>query len=244
MTNLQACPTRDQLERVSQGRFDANTDAVLDHVERCDRCANVFESFPEAPDQWAKNIAAVTQEGSDSNFRTTPTSELIETRSFLVPKALVQNREEALSPPCDLKHYKVLRRIGRGGMGEVYEGWDTLLQRRVAIKVQCLVTDQEGVKRFREELSTNGQLSHPNLVNTYAGEQFEGRLYLIQEYLDGANLRTLARHGQIKGLGEAIDVVLGICHGLQELHTRGYVHCDLKPANVMRGSSGLARLPK
>lgn len=248
MANPQACPHPALLQQLEGGQSDADIDAVVDHLERCERCQAIYGALVEEPDPWLEQFAGVAVEDLDRarEALANDTAAIEETAPlpawFGKGGREDRNTHAVFSPPCDLKHYKVLRRVGKGGMGEVYEGWDTLIERRVAIKVQCKTSDLDGVQRFRAELSVNGQLDHPNIVKTYAGEQHEGTLFLIQEYLDGASLHVLAKQSQLGSPEDLLEAMIGVCRGLQALHAKGIVHRDIKPDNVMRLVDGSIKL--
>lgn len=246
MRQVQDCPTPEQIRQLEEGRIDGGVDAILDHIEACERCLKIYNDLEENTDIWLQHFAAVSvadlRRARDEMAKDTAAG----AETSLMPMSPVTTEPSesspSLSPPCDLKHYKVLRRVGRGGMGEVYEAWDTLIERRVAIKVQCKASDVEADARFREELSVNGQLNHPNIVKTYAGERHDGSLFLIQEYLDGSSLQILANQSQLGHAKDLIRDMVGVCQGVQALHAKGLVHRDIKPGNVMRLVDGSIKL--
>jgi eukaryotic-like serine/threonine-protein kinase len=138
------------------------------------------------------------------------------------------------------QRYEIVRLIGHGGMGAVYEAHDRELDRKVAIKVirSELASDPEIVRRFKHELLTASQVSHRNVVRIYDIGEAEGTKFISMEYLDGKDLATLIHErGAIPAL-EAAEIVRQICCGLDAAHAEGIVHRDLKPANIMVASGG------
>jgi serine/threonine-protein kinase len=131
--------------------------------------------------------------------------------------------------------YEITRLIGQGGMGAVYEGVQTRLKRRVAIKVmdRNLAANTEAVARFRREIDVTAKLAHPNIVQiSDFGTVPTGEPYLVMEFLEGEDLeRRLARVGRVS-FASAVAIVNQLASALAVTHAEGIVHRDLKPANV------------
>jgi WD40 repeat protein/serine/threonine protein kinase len=141
--------------------------------------------------------------------------------------------------------YRILERLGRGGMGEVYLGYETALERRVAIKVlpPDLAQSGELMARFRAEATAVAQLSHPNIVPIYAIGEDAGYPFFVMQFIEGESLeRRLERQGRLP-VDEAIDLLEQCLAGLEAVHQAGLVHRDLKPGNILlERSSGRALL--
>lgn len=137
--------------------------------------------------------------------------------------------------------YRIVRTIGSGGMGSVFAASDERLGRQVALKVlrPDLASDQRARERFLREAQIAAQLVHPNIVRTYdVGDAPEGP-YLVQELLDGRTLDTLLPMPSKR----ALDVTQAIADALGYIHGQGYVHCDIKPQNMMLvGQPGAERV--
>src|SRR5476649_728644 len=133
-----------------------------------------------------------------------------------------------------LGHYKILERIGAGGMGEVYRARDTRLGRTVAIKVlpADVADDPDRRERFLSEARATAALSHPNIAALYEIGEEEGHLYLVFEFVPGETLKN-AMAGRPMNPRRAIDLATQIADALAEAHTEGIVHRDIKPANIM-----------
>jgi serine/threonine protein kinase len=131
--------------------------------------------------------------------------------------------------------YQVTRLIGQGGMGAVYEGVQTRLRKRVAIKVmdRNLAANTEALARFRREIDVTAKLAHPNIVQVSDfGTVPTGEPYLVMEYLDGEDLEhRLERVGRVS-FAAAVGIVNQLASALAVTHAEGIVHRDLKPANV------------
>jgi serine/threonine-protein kinase len=136
--------------------------------------------------------------------------------------------------------YKVLSRIGSGGMADVYLAEDELLSRNIAVKVlqHRFVEDEEFVERFRREASAAAGLSHPSIVAIYDRGSWNGTYYIAMEYLPGRTLKRLVReHGAIDP-DSAIEIAVAILHAASFAHRHGIVHRDIKPHNVILGDEG------
>src|SRR5688500_14691869 len=138
-----------------------------------------------------------------------------------------------------LGEYAVRRLLGRGGMGEVWEGYDPDLSRRVAIKVILphLASDSAFGERLRREAKLVAALRQPNIVQLYDFDMVDGQAIMVMEYLAGGTLRDrLARYqnaGQQMPLAAAADLLEAVGAGLDYAHHRGAIHCDLKPGNIL-----------
>lgn len=152
-----------------------------------------------------------------------------------------------------LPGFEVQEFLGRGGMGAVYRAYQVSLERDVAIKIlpPHLGDDPEFAERFRREARTMAKLSHPNIVHVYefGRNETSGWFYLIMEFVDGADLASLIQSGAIAA-DETLNYIGEICSALHHAHDLGYVHRDVKPANVFLtksnhikvGDFGLAKL--
>jgi eukaryotic-like serine/threonine-protein kinase len=140
--------------------------------------------------------------------------------------------------------YRVLSRLGSGGMADVYLAEDQLLGRRLAVKVlhHHFAEDQEFVERFRREASSAARLSHPNIVGIFDRGEWNDTYYIAMEYVPGSSLKTLVReHGPLEP-AVAIDIVAQILQAARFAHAHGVIHRDLKPHNVILDEEGRARV--
>lgn len=148
-----------------------------------------------------------------------------------------------ISSGMTLGRYQIVRRIGSGGMGDVYLAEDTSLKRMVALKFlpAHLSRDEECRSRFKHEAQAAAKLSHPNIVTIYEVGEFRGEPFIAMEYVEGQSLRDLLRRGPLSK-EQAADIVCQICDGLGVAHEAGFVHRDIKPGNVMVDRKGRARI--
>jgi beta-lactam-binding protein with PASTA domain len=136
--------------------------------------------------------------------------------------------------------YRLLRRVGAGGMADVWCAEDTQLGRRVALKIlhERFAQDREFVERFRREASSAAGLQHPNVVNIFDRGEFDGTYYIAMEYVEGSSLKGLIARGM--SVGEAIEVTRQILTAARFAHSQGIIHRDFKPQNVLIDREGRA----
>ena len=142
-----------------------------------------------------------------------------------------------------VQHYRIVRQIGSGGMGVVYEAEDTRLGRSVAIK---FLPDGHGiaaenVERFLREARIASSLNHPNICTVYDVGVHEGRHFIVMERLEGEALRSRA-HGQPMPVAQIVDIGCELADALEAAHAKGIIHRDIKPANVFLTKRGHAKL--
>jgi serine/threonine-protein kinase len=140
--------------------------------------------------------------------------------------------------------YEVECVIGEGSMGVVYRAVDPLINRRVAIKVMndAVAQDVSLRERFLREAQTAGSLQHPNVVTIYDFGDVDDHLFIAMEYVEGDDLSALLQKSVAIPIIEALDLIIGLLHGLGYAHKRGIIHRDIKPANIRVDSEGKARL--
>ncbi len=140
--------------------------------------------------------------------------------------------------------YRIVRLLGRGGMGAVFLADDLRLNQPVAIKFlpPALAADPARLAAFHNEVSIARQISHPNVCRVYDIGDVDGHLFLTMEYVDGEDLASALRHRGAFPEAEGIELARQICAGLAAVHARGVLHRDLKPANIMLNKAGQAQL--
>jgi serine/threonine-protein kinase len=142
-----------------------------------------------------------------------------------------------------VSHYRIVDKIGEGGMGEVYRARDERLDRDVAIKVlpEAVAQDPERLARFEREAKLLASLSHQNVATLYGLEVHEGQRFLVMELAEGETLAERIKKGPL-AIDDALDYALQIAEGLEAAHERGIIHRDLKPANVMVSPEGQVKV--
>jgi serine/threonine protein kinase len=140
---------------------------------------------------------------------------------------------QELSANTTLSHYRIVAKIGAGGMGEVYRAHDARLDREVAIKVlpADFTADKDRLQRFAQEAKATSALNHPNILTVYDIGEHEGAPFIVAELLDGQELRERLDEGPIP-LRKVMEYAQQIVSGLSAAHEKGIVHRDLKPENL------------
>ncbi len=148
-----------------------------------------------------------------------------------------------LKPGQTLSHYRLVKEIGQGGMGVVFEALDVSLGRHVALKTlpPGVAADGERLRRFQQEARAVAALNHPNIVTIHSVEEANGVHFLTMELIEGATLDASIKRGGMR-LGEFFDVAVPLAEALSAAHEKGIVHRDLKPANVMVTREGRVKV--
>ncbi|MFY9610461.1 MAG: protein kinase [Blastocatellia bacterium] len=148
-----------------------------------------------------------------------------------------------LQPNTMLSHYRIVSRIGAGGMGEVYLAEDVRLGRKVALKIlnADLTKHEDRVRRFEQEARAASALSHPNILTIFDIGTEVSTHFIATEYIDGPTLRSLLTRARMK-LGEVLDVALQAAGALAAAHAAGIIHRDIKPENIMVRADGLVKV--
>ena len=229
--------------------------------ERLDRIRAVYEAAVDTPDAAREVVLERACEG-DNELRQ-EVERLLGAREHLpewlsgpvlgVTHAALASEPSTLtqSGPTGQTHfapgtvlaqrYRIIYLLGRGGMGEVYRADDLVLGQPVALKF-LLAASEAALSRFRNEVRTARQISHPNVCRVYDIGEAEGLTYLSMEYVDGEDLASLLlRIGRLPQ-DKAIEIARQLCAALAAAHDKGVIHRDLKPANIMLDGRGNVRI--
>ena len=142
-----------------------------------------------------------------------------------------------------ISHYKILEKVGEGGMGVVYKAEDTKLKRTIALKFlpRELMRDQEARDRFMKEAQAAAALDHPHICTVHEIDEVDGKTFIAMAYIEGQSLKEKIEAGQME-IDDVVEVAFQVAGGLKEAHDKGIIHRDIKPANIMLTEKGQAKI--
>jgi serine/threonine protein kinase len=254
MAVAEAHPSIEELTAFTLGTLDEETQVSIEaHVATCTSCQ---ERAADAPGdnlvELVRRVGARTGRLADTFVDTaaqvqTPVllSALAETDALMVAESDRPEVPDAL-PPELARHerYRVVRLVGAGGMGAVYEAEHRVMQRPVALKVikRAYISNADALKRFRREIRNAARLSHPNIVTTYDAEDAGETHFLVMEYVAGIDLGRLVQERGPLPVDRACDYARQAALGLHHAFEKDMVHRDLKPHNLMRTPDGRVKI--
>src|SRR5438093_1332331 len=167
----------------------------------------------------------------------------IETPAVGIATRIIRNGQADLLVGQTFGHYKISKRIGSGGMGEVYLASDMIAGRKAALKLLPMrfTGDAERLKRFQQEAHAVVALNHPNILTVYEIGEDHSTHYIASELIEGETLRQRLTRGRIE-VGEAVDVAIQVASALAAAHKAGIVHRDINPGNIMLRPDGYVKV--
>jgi serine/threonine-protein kinase len=224
-------PAPEQLEAFALGRLSADEQAVVEqHITSCPECCQHLRAVPD------DSLLGCLRAG-----RTPPVGG---GETMMAHDSLTVGGVDALPELLNHPRYRLLRKLGAGGMGEVYHAVHKLMDREVALKVihPSLTRNPKAVQRFLLEVKAAAKLQHPNIVTAHDAEQVGGIHMLVMEYVEGISLdRLVAKNGPLP-VEQAAHFLRQAALGLQHAHDKGMVHRDIKPHNLMVTRKGLVKI--
>jgi len=148
-----------------------------------------------------------------------------------------------LEPPTTLSHYRIVSKLGAGGMGEVYLAQDTKLDRKVALKILPaeFASKQHRMQRFVQEAKAASALNHPNIITIYEIDETDSGHFIALEFIEGQTLRKRLHRTEMK-IDQVLDVAIQTATALSAAHSAGIIHRDIKPENIMLRNDGIVKV--
>jgi len=241
------CPDEAVLFDYAVGRLpDAESDSVAAHLERCSICQAELETVHDADDTLVRRLREPVPE---EPYLAESHCDVALARAKAVAGRSEARGSSAGDDPSaamcgTLGEYQLLRRLGHGGMGTVYQALHTKLDRVVALKVlpKGRLEDRQAVARFEREMKAAARLDHPNIVQTYDAREIDDMPVLVMEYVEGMDLGELVRRMGRLPVADACELARQAALALQHAHEHGLVHRDVKPSNLMLTRQGELKL--
>ena len=239
------CPSEARLSDWLTGRVSEDDWEILSvHIEFCDSCQASLKHIPEDRDTIGRELrrGAVSTQGKD-----TDSVQVNEDTGTVTPGTRYQTEEKTDSLiDRHVGQYRVMEKIGQGGMGTVYRAVHLKLQKTVALKVlpPSALMDSESVDRFEREMLAIGCLDHVNIVGAHDAGEADGIHYLVMEFIDGEDLSSLVQTQGRLSPRSACRLIRQAACGLEYVHQQGLIHRDIKPSNLMLTAGPAKRVVK
>lgn len=240
------CPPPDQLSAFLVGRLsDAGIESVAEHLELCPVCREAIETLEMQGDTLASQLRL------PATAQPLPISAACERAMAAAEVLLADSSPSAMTAATlvtpgvlRIRDYRIVEKLGQGGMGAVYKAIHERLERMVAIKVLTpdRLRDSQAVLRFQREMKAVGKLQHPNIVNAHDAGEAEGTHFLVMEYVDGVDLQALVTRLGPLPMADACELIRQAALGLQHVHEHGLIHRDIKPSNLMLTTAGQVKI--
>lgn len=233
--SIMLCPNAEELKAYSLGRLgEPQSDQLATHLSGCKSCQTELETVVD--DSLIVDLRLGDRQ---------PRWEAEEACEVGLLRSLgVLGKQPESEIPTQIGEYKIVRLLGRGGMGAVYLARHTRLDREVALKVLAdhRLANQHARQRFEAEMHAIGRLSHPGIVTAYDARDIESTAVIVTEFIDGMDLEELVRRVGPLAVADACAIARRVADALQYTSDAGYVHRDVKPSNIMLSRSGEVKL--
>lgn len=232
-------PCEADLAAYGRGQCDDGLEQEIErHILQCETCCQTLLSIPDDPllERLGQRVATcdtdpavggVAPETDAGSLLPHPSIEIAELESLL----------------RDHPKYKLVRRLGEGGMGVVYQAQHRIMDRMVALKVISprMLRHPDAQSRFQREVQISAKLNHPNIVPAFDADQIGENLCLVSEYFEGESLDQIIDRGPVD-VARACDMVCQAAKGLSHAHHNGLIHRDVKPQNILVSESGQVKV--
>jgi serine/threonine protein kinase len=239
------CPNPDALADYVLGRVsEADLTGIASHVEACLACQSQLETLDGLSDTVITCLRRAVPDEADpddsllkevlSKIKSITSESGSDTHDYVHEVVL----------PQQIGQYRLIEKLGQGGMGAVYKGFHTKLKRTIAIKLlpEYRQRSPQAVMRFHREMEAVGRVDHPNIVRAHDAGEADGQFFLVMEFVEGVTLSSLVRDVGPLAVADACDIVRQAAVGLQHAHEHGLVHRDVKPSNLMLTTTGVVKV--
>lgn len=238
------CPSNDRLRQFLEGTVhEVEAEQILDHVENCPSCDLVVSSFESGQEPMLEALRGGLQV---ERLLSEPEFQQLRQTATLSRAKTNDDHEQAdrTAGGRRLRDYRLLREVGKGGMGTVYQALHVHLGKYVALKVLPTgkLQSTDSVKRFKQEMRAVGRLDHLNVVGASDAGAVDGQHFLVMEWVEGADLARITREQGPLTVADACEIVRQAAVGLQHAHENGLVHRDVKPSNLMLACDGTVKV--
>lgn len=235
------------LKAFARGCLDETTARTIEeHIQTCPECSQLVEQTSGDEFAFQLRSAWLGRSGQGTESRLAGNAETAEISGVpsVVARAPVTDDPAAVPPElADHPRYRVLRRVGGGGMGDVYLALHIRMERQVALKVMNpRLIHAQALSRFVQEVKTAARLEHPNIVRAYDADAAGSLHFLVMEFVEGTDLATYVRKQGRLPWNEACRLIVQAALGLQHAHEAGMVHRDIKPHNLMLTRDGRVKV--
>ena len=236
------CPSPGELRSFLEGAVsDARSSQISEHLDQCDDCDAVCRRLESEAVDWENQLR---REWVASQLLDEPELNRLRTVAAKVPGNNEKTADVSESKLRRLRDYRLVKKIGEGGMGTVYQAVHLHLGKVVALKIlpEDKLHSSAAVSRFQQEMRAVGKLSHPNVVSASDAGNEDGRQFLVMELVEGADLARIMKERGVMGVPDACEIVRQAALGLEHAHQNGLVHRDVKPSNIMLSVRGEVKL--
>lgn len=231
-------PAAHELRAFQLGKLAAaESDQVSSHLENCPACEQTLAGFDGEVDTLVSNLRGCGRASANADSAMQRALDRIKDFSSAGAEAVPASEVPQLE---QLREYRLIKKLGQGGMGTVYQAVHTRLNKTVALKVlpREKTLHSGAIARFEREMLAVGSLDHPHLIRAHDAGEVDGTHFLVMEYVAGRDLNDLAnRCGRLR-IADACELIRQAALGMEEAHRHGLVHRDIKPSNLMLTEKG------